>query len=114
VHTKPTAAELLQTPGAVLTSSHLKELGWTRTRLVELGWHDPKVAGYEPAHYRWLWDMNYAREWPIELGLIAHDLAVTLHEVYSLGPAEDLHITLTRHPGYPSRQSARPRPASTT
>jgi hypothetical protein len=30
---KPTAAELLETPGAVLTSSHLKELGWTRTHI---------------------------------------------------------------------------------
>jgi hypothetical protein len=30
---KPTAAELLNTPGAVLTSSHLRELGWTRTHI---------------------------------------------------------------------------------
>jgi hypothetical protein len=30
---KPTAAELLRTPGAVLTSSHLRELGWTRTHI---------------------------------------------------------------------------------
>jgi hypothetical protein len=30
---KPTAAELLETPGAVLTSSHLRELGWTRTHI---------------------------------------------------------------------------------
>jgi hypothetical protein len=30
---KPTAADLLRTSGAVLTSSHLKELGWTRTHI---------------------------------------------------------------------------------
>ena len=30
---KPTAAELLKTPGAMLTSSHLRELGWTRTHI---------------------------------------------------------------------------------
>jgi hypothetical protein len=30
---KPTAAKLLETPGAVLTSSHLRELGWTRRHI---------------------------------------------------------------------------------
>ncbi len=30
---QPTAAELLETPGAVLTSSDLRELGWTRTHI---------------------------------------------------------------------------------
>ena len=29
----PTAAELLRTPGGVLTSSHLRELGWTRRHI---------------------------------------------------------------------------------
>ncbi|HEY7207006.1 MAG TPA: hypothetical protein VH416_02100 [Gaiellaceae bacterium] len=31
--TRPAASELLKTPGAVLTSSHLRELGWTRTHI---------------------------------------------------------------------------------
>lgn len=31
--TSPTSAELLQTPSAVLTSSHLRELGWTRRHI---------------------------------------------------------------------------------
>jgi len=30
---KPTAAELLCSPSAVLTSAHLRELGWTRTHI---------------------------------------------------------------------------------
>jgi hypothetical protein len=30
---KPKPGELLATPGAVLTSSHLRELGWTRTHI---------------------------------------------------------------------------------
>jgi hypothetical protein len=30
---KPTAAELLETPGAVLTSTHLRELGWGRRQI---------------------------------------------------------------------------------
>jgi hypothetical protein len=30
---KPTATEPLNTPEAVLTSSHLRELGWTRTHI---------------------------------------------------------------------------------
>jgi hypothetical protein len=43
-----------------------------------------------------LWDWNYAREWPLELGLIASDLALTLHEVYRVEPEEDLEVTLDR------------------
>ena len=30
---RPTAAELLSTPGGLLTSSHLRELGWTRRHI---------------------------------------------------------------------------------
>jgi hypothetical protein len=30
---KPTAAELLKTPGAMLSSTHLKELGWSRNAI---------------------------------------------------------------------------------
>jgi len=30
---RPTAAELLNTPGAVVTSTHLRDLGWTRTNI---------------------------------------------------------------------------------
>jgi hypothetical protein len=43
-----------------------------------------------------LWDWNYAREWPLELGLIASDLALALHEVYRVEPEEDLEVTLDR------------------
>jgi hypothetical protein len=30
---QPAASDLLRTPGAVLTSWHLRELGWTRTHI---------------------------------------------------------------------------------
>jgi T3SS (YopN, CesT) and YbjN peptide-binding chaperone 3 len=66
-----------------------------RQRLLELGWHDPKKTPYE-SHYSWLWDWNYAREWPLELGLIASDVARALHEVYRVGPEQDLEVTLDR------------------
>jgi hypothetical protein len=43
-----------------------------------------------------LWDWNYAREWPLELGLIASDVARALNEVYRVGPEQDLEVTLDR------------------
>ncbi|HEY8775108.1 MAG TPA: hypothetical protein VIM33_01370 [Gaiellaceae bacterium] len=41
---KPTAAELLNTPGAVLASSHLRELGWTR-RHIDAIWRACPTTG---------------------------------------------------------------------
>jgi hypothetical protein len=51
VNERPTASELLETPGALLTRSHLRELGWQRGAIDQIFRNVPTVhvPGYSRA-----------------------------------------------------------------
>lgn len=82
-----------------------------RILLLDLGWHDPKLRPYAPSEYQWLWDKNYACEWPLHLPGIAEHLVSTLHKVYGLNRKNDLSIKLRRQGDETGRRAKRARRA---
>ena len=90
-------------PRAYQNGGHLSDEG--RQLLASLGWHDPKTQPYQPSEFEWLWDQNFAREWPLAVEEIAADLARTLHLAYAVNPSDDLRVKLQRCPETDAQQS---------